>query len=138
MPPISHEFLEKLRKEVTKFDEWLAETTPQEDGTARPEDLKALHGKGFSIYQKALALHQTVDEEALDPDEFEDLRQELNKFNYWLSAKLTRPNAEDLQAIFTRANSVYLKALGLYRAAGTEADGMQEPPGDDHRSLSGS
>lgn len=67
MPPISHNYLHKLRREVAAFDEWLAHTKPQADGSADPEDLKTVFTRANKIYLKALALYRTTsDDEELD------------------------------------------------------------------------
>ncbi len=136
MPPISYKYLEKLSREIAEIDTWLASTQAQEDGSASSEDLKALYTKVYSIYQKAVALHQTVVTEGEGDSDFEGLRQEVAKFDYWLAAELNQPSLEEKRAIFTRANAISLKALGIYRTAGQESDEPQEPADDEHPSLS--
>jgi len=66
MPPISHNYLNKLRREVAAFDEWLSNTQPQPDGSANVEDLHVVFTKANSIYLKALALYRTTADEVED------------------------------------------------------------------------
>ncbi|HEX2914928.1 MAG TPA: hypothetical protein VH186_29310 [Chloroflexia bacterium] len=136
MSTISHKYLEKLRKEVTDLDNWLGSTQPAEDGNARPEDLKNLYGKGYSVFQKTLALYQTTLDTETEQEDFEQLRQEVAKFDYWLSTEVTSPDIAELKNIFTRANAIYLKALSLYRHAAQEVEGPQEIGGEEHASIS--
>ncbi len=60
MPPISHNYLNKLRREVASFDEWLASTQPEPDGSAKVEDLHHIFTRANAIYLKALALYRTT------------------------------------------------------------------------------
>ncbi len=60
MPPISHKYINKLRREVAAFDEWLANTQPQPDGSANVADLQVIFTRANSIYLKALALYRTT------------------------------------------------------------------------------
>lgn len=139
MRPISHKYLEKLHKEATDLDSWLSGTQAQEDGSARPDDLKTLYARSYSIYQKALALHQTTLEEPAENDDFEELRQEVAKFYFWLATEVgNTPNVEERKNVFTRANAISLKALSLFRDAAQQVEDPQEPAGDEHASLSGS
>lgn len=135
MPPISFKYLEKLRKEISELDSWLAGTEAQDDGSASPDDLRALYTKVYSVYQKSVALHQAVAGEN-EVDDLEALRLEVAKFDYWLSTELNQPSLDEKRDIFTRANSISLKALSLYRAAGQQSDDPQEPADDEPASLS--
>lgn len=139
MPPISHKYVEKLQKELAELNAWLNNTQPQADGSANPEDLKALYKKVFPIYQKSLALHQATLEVGSTPDELEELRQDVANFDYWLSTEISRNSqAEERQSVFTRANGISLKALSLYRSAAQHNGDPQEPAGDEPATLSGS
>jgi hypothetical protein len=134
MPPISHKLIEKLQKEVADLDKWLSGTAADDDGSARREDLLELHEKSQSIYKKTQALHQTT----LDnPSEFEQLRLDVSKLDYWLSTEVDPNNPEHLQALFTRANSISLRALSLYRAASQVGSEPQDSAGDEPALLSG-
>ncbi len=66
MPAISHKYLEKLRREVEAFEEWLGATKPESDGSASASDLQTAFTKANAIYIKALALYRTTAEE--EPD----------------------------------------------------------------------
>ena len=140
MPPISHKYIEKLQKDVADLDSWLSSIQSEDDGSANQDDLKSLYKKVYPIYQKSLALYQTTLEAADQGDEFELLRQDVANFNYWLNAEMSQePQAEERQKVFTRANSISLKALGLYRTAASRNDNdPQEPAGDEPATLSGS
>lgn len=72
MPPISHNYLNKLRREVAAFDEWLSNTQPQIDGSASSEDLQTVFTRANSIYLKALALYRTTAEEPDEPQTEEE------------------------------------------------------------------
>jgi hypothetical protein len=134
MPPISHKLIEKLQKEVADLDKWLSGTAAQDDGSTRREDLLELHEKSQSIYKKTQALHQTT----LDnPSEFEQLRLDVSKLDYWLATEADPNNPENLQALFTRANSISLRALSLYRAASQVGSEPQDSAGDEPAFLSG-
>ncbi|MEI6044356.1 MAG: hypothetical protein WCS37_08195 [Chloroflexota bacterium] len=63
MPPISHNYLNKLRREVAAFDEWLANTQPQPDGSASVADLHIVFTRANALYLKALALYRTTDDD---------------------------------------------------------------------------
>jgi hypothetical protein len=67
MPPISHNYLNKLRREVAAFSDWLASTEADEDGSARVDDLYQVFTKANSIYLKALALYRTTADDADEP-----------------------------------------------------------------------
>ena len=140
MPPISHKYLEKLQKEVSELSSWLNTTHSQDDGSARPDDLKALYKRVYSIYQKSLALHQTTIEDPVESDELEELRQDVANFDYWLTTEINpESQIEERQTVFTRANAISLKALSLYRSASQTDGHPQEVAGDEeHASLSGS
>lgn len=133
MPPISHRLLERLQKEVAELDRWLASTEADNDGSAQRDDLVTLYDKSQLIYRKAQALHETTLEE---PNEFEQLRHDVSKFDYWLSTEVDPNNQEHLQALFTRANSISLRALSLYRSASQNPGDKQEPAGDEPATLS--
>ncbi len=139
MPPISHKYIEKLQKDFVELSSWLNSTQPQTDGSADPEDLKALYKKVFLVYQKTLALHQTTHEVGSTPDDLEELRQDVANFDYWLTTEISRNSqAEERQSVFTRANGISLKALSLYRSAAQNDGEPQEPAGDEPATLSGS
>jgi hypothetical protein len=69
MPAISHKYLEKLRREVAAFEQWLAQTQAAEDGSASPANLRDAFTKANSIYIKALELYRTTSENNSEPDE---------------------------------------------------------------------
>ncbi len=136
MPSISYKYLEKIRKEVSDLDSWLGNTQSQESGTANPEDLKALYTKVLALYQKAVALSQAVADEEGTADDFDSLRQDVAKYDYWLAAELTDPTLEEKRIAFTRANAISLKALAIYRKAGQASDDPQDPADDEPASIS--
>jgi hypothetical protein len=136
MPSISYKYLEKLRKEISDLDAWLAGTEAKEDGSANPEDLKTLYTRVYAIHQKSIALHQAVVDEASPEDDFEMLRQDVAKLDYWLATEVSQPNLDEKRDIFTRVNAISLKALSIYRAAGQQSDDPQEPADDEPASLS--
>lgn len=67
MPPISHNYLNKLRREVAAFNDWLANTEPLEDGSANVADLHTVFTRANSIYLKALALYRTTADDSDEP-----------------------------------------------------------------------
>jgi hypothetical protein len=69
MPAISHKYLEKLRREVIAFEQWLEQTKPEENGSASAADLQAVFTKANSIYLKALALYRTTADDDQENDE---------------------------------------------------------------------
>ena len=69
MPAISHKYLEKLRKEVAAFEQWLAQTQPEEVGSASPANLRDAFTKANSIYIKALELFRTASDNGSESDE---------------------------------------------------------------------
>lgn len=71
MPPISHKYLLKLRREVGVFEEWLGNTKPEPDGSASAADLQAIFTRANSLYLKALALYRTTGEEGDNPEDSE-------------------------------------------------------------------
>lgn len=67
MPPISHNYLNKLRREVAAFNDWLASTEPEADGSASVADLHTVFTRANSIYLKALALYRTTADDGDEP-----------------------------------------------------------------------
>jgi|GEM_PF-1777781 len=72
MASISHKYLEKLRRDVGAFEQWLATTEAQDDGSASVGDLQAAFTKANSIYIKALALYRTTAEDEPGPEDEEN------------------------------------------------------------------
>ncbi len=65
--PISHKYLLKLQREVAAYNDWLANTRPEADGSASPAELQAVFTKANAIYLKALALYRATAEQGEQP-----------------------------------------------------------------------